>query len=49
MGNSNGIKEPQTRFTEIAIEENELLSNLLIVEDKLTKERFMVKQMNIAN
>jgi hypothetical protein len=34
---------------EIGIEENELLSNLMIVEELGSKERLMVKQMNIAN
>lgn len=49
MGNANTPKEINNQYNELAIEESELLSHLIIVEDKVSKEKFMIRQINLAN
>jgi hypothetical protein len=48
MGNSNPT-QPASKYTELRIEENELLSSLLIVQDPDSRQRYMVKQLSIAS
>lgn len=50
MGNSApSLKGLDPRFQELGLDENELLSTLIVVKDTESQEKLLIKQINIAS
>lgn len=50
MGNnSTALRGLDPRYKELGLDEHELLSTLIVVQDSRTQEKLLIKQMNFAN